>query len=608
VKSLVGLLEDLLRDCGRKCDAPVQRDVKTLRARAEHEGDSFITIALPRFCQDFERCLDEGRIGPGLFLSFGKKKSGIPEFLQGFLSNVFDSNGNVSPTASTDCIRCVRQICLFAKKIQRSCSAERELDAVEKYAKCDDDVVFPVSQLERYVRRVAEIILGPMDLSADALSAIMPKHGPGATGEHISGNQKWVFRRWHKRLEQVGFTFLLFGRGTQHPTIEEGVVLPTVVEPEDEEPVRVVLVPKTLTTPRVIAVEPVCMQFAQQGLKDLLVHEVKTSRYTAGHVNFTDQTVNQDLALHGSKFGSFATLDMAEASDRVGVAHVQTVFASKPEFLAWAMASRSTRARLPTGEILALRKFASMGSALCFPVEALMFFISIIASRLVIAGQFPNAQNVYSSGRSVYVYGDDLIVPSDEASAICDHLESLGFKVNRRKSFWTGKFRESCGSDCYGGEQVTPVYLRRDLPTSRKDASGILSAVATYNQLSSAGYWSCAAALREAVEKLIGKLPLVSPDSPAIGWHDHSEVVPPRRWNVHLQRFEYLCWTASHSWVDDPLDGESALAKCFRTIRGTTFDGENSVDPEHLEVSPRPYSLTLKRRWVPGPALAGPGV
>jgi len=602
VKSLVGLLEDLLLDCGRKSGAPVHRDVKTLRARVDHEGDSFITITLPAFCSDFERSLELGAVGPGLFAGFAKRQSGIPAFLQGFLSRVFDKNGILRSDPSVDCIRSVRQICLFGKKILRPCSDARLKDAIDGYVRCDDEVAMPEGQLPRYFEKVAAIIMADLRL-ADVVfeTAFMPKHGPGATQEHISGNAKWRFLTWHSRLDASGIEFQKFARGTQmphEPDVDDPQ--PALVEPEAEPPVRVVFVPKTLKTPRVIAVEPVCMQFAQQGLKDILVQLIERSPLTAGHVNFTNQCVNQEIAFSSSSNRRLATLDMKEASDRVGLSHVEALLKSVPGFRDKVMASRSARAKLPDGREVDLRKFASMGSALCFPIEALVFYTSIIACRIWRAGRFPTRRLVSKFSRDVFVYGDDLIVPADEAPTICDDLETFGFRVNRRKSFWTGKFRESCGADAYDGELVTPVYLRRDVPADRRDVNGLLSTIATANQLFQAGYWRCATALQNAVEHILGKLPRVDPDSPAIGWHHHSDVVPRRRWNRALQRLEHLCFVPETPREDDPLEGYPALAKCFRILRHRRDPlVPHELDEEHLETSPRPYSLALKRRWVP---------
>jgi hypothetical protein len=604
VKSLVVLLEHLLLDCGRRCAAPTRRDVVTLRARVDHEGDSFLTITLPAFCQGFERCLGLGKLDPVLFASFKKRKDGTPAFLQGFLFQVFDLENNLLDRPSVEAIRAIRQICLFAKKILRPCTPKREAKAAVSFVRCDDEVATELQgQLGRYFSLVSSIIVDELGLTRELLLESVPKHGPGATQERIRGNAKWRFLTWPLRFEEVGYTYFTYGRVKARPY---DIDWPTFVDPGDEEPVRVVFVPKTLKTPRVIAVEPVAMQYAQQGLASVLVKQLERCFYTAGHLNFKDQAVNQVHALRGSCSGLEATLDMSEASDRVSLAHADECFAAAPDFREWLLAFRSTRARLPNGDVIALKKFASMGSALCFPVEALIFFISIIASRCLRAGWFPDARNVYSLGRDVFVYGDDIIVPAGEAASICDDLETLGFMVNRRKSFWTGKFRESCGVDAYDGEKVTPVYLRRDVPADRDDASGILSSVATANQLEKAGYTSTAAALGRAVEKLVGRLPQVDPEGPAIGWHGYSEAVPRERWNRHLQRREILAWVPVSSEVDDPLDGLPAFAKCLRKIKGgfcpsglESFQAIEAVSEEHLEVSSKPYGLALKRRWVP---------
>lgn len=606
MKSLVDLWLELLLDCGSRCDVRTERDGTTVLARVGHEGESFLTITLPTFCKDFERGLEEGRLGPHLFSSFGKRQACLPHFMWGFMSKVFDRQGNLMAEPSIDCIRAIRQLCLFAKKILRPCSSNRARDAIEKFCQCDNDVVTPTPsvQLFRYFVKVARVINASLDLNkANVNTLVRPTHGPGATQEGISGNQKWIFQRWHRRLEDVGFTYIRYGRTSSEVTPYDLDVWPDIVEPRDEAPVKVVTVPKTLSTPRIIAVEPVNMQFIQQGLSRYLVAQLERSWLTAGHVNFRDQSVNQGLALRCSEDGLLATLDMSEASDRVSMGHVDAAFEAFPDFLEMLRACRSTRARLPDGRQIDLRKFASMGSALCFPVEAMVFFISIIAIRCLRAGVFPSARNVYTLSRHVYVYGDDLIVPADEASAICDDLESIGFKVNRRKSFWNGKFRESCGSDCYDGVNVTPVYVRRDLPTDRGDISGLLSAVSTANQLEIAGYRRTAAAMREAVEARFGPLPrisltlaieldevvgnprLASAKSPVIGWYGHSTFVPASRWNKHLQREEFRCWVAVSPVQNDPLEGDAALTKCLRLI------GVKQVDPRHLDVSPRPYSL-----------------
>jgi len=615
VKSLVELTEVLLLDCGRKCGAPVQRDVKTLRWRVDHEGDSFITIALPLFCRDFERCLDKGRVDPGDFAHFKRGVAGLPAFLSGILLHVFDAEGALLSKPSTDCIRAVRQICLFGKKIERPCTKARATVAVEEFAQCDCQVSdsLPSSQLGRYFRMVSAVLTADLDLDNFLWELYPPKHGPGVTREGITGNQKYHHRVWHERLEEANLGFLRYGLGSDTLTALDVSPdsWPVLLDPGTEPPSRVVTVPKTMKSPRVIAIEPVCMQYMQQPLAEFLKVRFETAPLTKGRINIRCQEVNRELAQKGSKGGFYATLDLSEASDRVSVAHVTEAFRACPDFLGKVMACRSTCAELPSGEVMTLSKFASMGSALCFPVEALVFFTSIIASRLVRAGLFPTRSTVERYGRDVYVYGDDLIVPGHEAPAICADLEALGLKVNKHKSFWTGKFRESCGSDWYDGEPVQPVYLRCDGPANRADVDRILSWVATANQLETAGLSATSLALRKCVENIVGSLPHVDPCSPAVGWFGFSMAEPRRRWNPLLMRGEIYALVPGTSVQEDSIEGQPALMKCLLTGGQSLNSGSNILegdgiyverDVEHLSSSPRPFSLALKRRWVPSPA------
>lgn len=597
MKSLEGLLKDLLHDCGRRCSAPVIRDIKTVTERVKHEGDSFLTITLGRFAADFDRSLADGYLAPGAFASFRKKRtSRIPEFLQGFLDRVFDARGQLRLDADIDCIRAVRQICLFCKKVILPCSPSRQDSAMTAYAECDREVMTerPARFWETF-SRIGDILMEHLDLQTDAfVEDFHPRHGPGATREHISGNQKWVFRRWHMRLEMAGIKYWKYAKASSHPSYHHLNPLPAFVAPQDEEPVRVVFVPKTASSPRVIAVEPVCMQYAQQGLARILTDRIGRSKMLRSSILFRDQSINGGLALEGSKDGCYATIDLKDASDRVSLLHVRTAFRSSPKFLEWMEACRSRSAQLPSGEVLQLEKWASMGSALCFPVEAIVFYMITMASiieklRLPVSGHILTAL----SG-CVKVFGDDIIVPAALALDVVEALETIGLRVNRRKSFWTGKFRESCGVDAYGGAEVTPCYLRRGVPSDVSDASGLLSWCATANQLETAGYYRTASSMREHVERYLGTLPEVPPKSQAIGWLCYSECRPPSRWNKALQRRETLCYVPVSTFVPDSLHGnEQALAKCFRLIGSS-----EPIDRYHLSRSTRPYALTLKRKWV----------
>jgi len=618
VKSLAGLFEMLLLDLGGQCGAVrVAKDIETLRRRVEHEGVSFLTITLPTFSQALESALEEGTAAPWAGKGFALQRSGIPHFLSGFLRHVFDSAGRLLANPSVDCISAVRQICRFAKSVRLPCTSARNAAAIEGYVECESEVVDSVNEMEgsfvETFRRVAREFAWSLQLD-QAEEAYRPTHGPGVVREKLTANERWDrLPYWPTRLADVGLSARMALFGHENPLFgvefeDESAWFPALVSPGDEAPVKVVLVPKTLSKPRVIAVEPAAQQFAQQGISRWLRDVLENAPLTRGHVNFRDQDVNKALALCSSGDGKFATLDMKDASDRVGLLHVELAFEAAPDTLRTLMAARSQSAELPDGRVIRLRKYASMGSALCFVVEAYIFYLSIIASRISHRGLPVSRRTIAAMAKDVYVYGDDLVVPADEAPAIMESLEAFGFRVNPRKCFWKGRFRESCGMDAYGGVEVTPTYLRAVPPSDRADVHGILSTVATANQLHQKGCWRTRDLLRQAVESLIGPLPGgVAEEDPAVGWVFETSAKPPLRYDSDFQRERKLCWVAIAPRRPDPLEGLGALAKCLRNRGGR---GEPNLEAtlgwkfilssweEHLRSSVRPYALKLKRRWL----------
>jgi len=608
VKSLVWLAEEMLHDCGIRCGVDPSRDRETIKRRVENEGLSFLTITLPSFCKGFEEALSVGRLDPSMLPSF-RFHRGLPVFLRGFLSKIFHTDHTLRDNPDLDCILSIRQICLLFKKVKLPCTEVRERKAEEGFVACEyelGELKFDEAALSDY-ERVASIILGDIVRETDfgdPYDSLVPRHGPGTTQEKILGNAKYRHLRWHSRLEEI-FPFTEFAVASQRNIGELGCPLNRVefVEPGDEEPVRVVFVPKTLKSPRVIAIEPVCMQYMQQSILQWLVPLVERSRFTGGRVNFTDQSINQRLARQASIDGSFATLDLSEASDRVHLELVTRLLSSVPRLRDMVMACRSTRATLPSGKTLTLHKFASMGSALCFPMEALAFFTAIVSRRIRRAQRVIDAATVREYSRDVYVYGDDIIVPVDEAPVVCDDLSLFGLKVNRNKSFWTGKFRESCGMDAYAGVDVTPVYCRTLRPANKRSQSEVLSWVSMANQFYKKGFWHVARHIRNNLDTLVkGGFPHVSEDSQGVGWVSYSNARTIQRWHSELQRFEFKTLVAVPRRVPDHLDGDGALLKYFLT--NTTSSVRSILDltiknAEHLVESVRRGALTLKLQWVP---------
>jgi hypothetical protein len=608
-------------------------DYKTVVQRIENEGLSFLTITLPTFGSDFERSLDLGYVDSTLFLSF-KKKASLPTLLWGLTSLVFDpGSGKLLDKPDIESIICIRQFCLMWKKVNINCTQKRTENAIKAYIETDEEVArrpdyvalareAPYSDAGRLLT-LARNLWHHLDARlaiAWRNDSIVPKHGPGATAERISGNRKFDLLHWHVRLQER-FPIDQFAFPNANWIGHQSWSNMNFLEPGAEPPVRVVTVPKTQKTPRVIAIEPVCMQYTQQAICEFLVREIEHGKLTSGRINFSDQTVNQSLALRSSFDGKYATIDLSEASDRVSLSLVALVFQACPELFGSLCDTRSTKAELPDGKVRPIYKFASMGSALCFPVESCVFFTLALYSRLKKLNLPLTPRNIAKCSRDVYVYGDDIIVPVDEVATVIDVFESFGLKVNHRKSFWTGKFRESCGMDAYDGTRVTPVYLR-ELPDNRRSKTGIVSLVSFANQLYQAGYWQTARDVRQKVESLVGPLPHVLDTSPGLGWLSASQYYSYQRDCPRYGGPQVRTYVVRAITYDDPIDDYAALMKFFlrrgvkhspkfetMNITSRRFDSRtvlrhsskvrfNAPFELGLSKSVRPGGVYIKRQWT----------
>jgi hypothetical protein len=309
-----------------------------------------------------------------------------------------------------------------------------------------------------------------------------------------------------------------------------------LIEPGAEMPVRVITVPKTLKTPRIIAIEPAVMQYMQQAILRELVPLLERSDYLCSNfIGFTDQTPNQEMAREGSLTGELATLDLSEASDRVSNQLVRCLFSPFTWFSRGLDATRSRKADVPGHGVIRLAKFASMGSALCFPIEAMVFVTLVFYGiEKVLRRPLTNKDLLDFVGK-VRVYGDDIIVPVDYVSSVVSTLQDFGLVVNENKSFWTGKFRESCGKEYYDGHDVSIVKVRHLLPSRRNDVPEIISTVSLRNQLNAACAWETVEYLDRHLERFI-PLPHVLPSSQGLGRHDLSGSYDTDRTCPNLQK------------------------------------------------------------------------
>ena len=320
MKSLMSLWIRMAEDSAIQCCTSATSDINTVRRRFEHEGLSFLTIVLPDFGKSIQKWIDQGQVG--LNPSFSNGRGGLPLFLGGFLCRVFDRrSGALLDEPSIDAIRALRQLTLSFAKISLPCSNARTVNAMVKYVECEQDVRQADARLtERDLNdfgRISALLFSSMFTKVDRdvyYDRLLPKHGPGSVADKLTSNGKYRQYEWTSRLAEVFplDRYLI----PNHRFINE-LDQVNILEPGAERPVRVISVPKTLKTPRIIAVEPTCMQYTQQALLRSVLEAFYRDELLCGLIGFDDQGPNQALARQGSADCRTATLDLSEASDRV---------------------------------------------------------------------------------------------------------------------------------------------------------------------------------------------------------------------------------------------------------------------------------------------------
>ena len=628
LKSLTLLWQEVARELATWCCTSTSLDFKTVETRVRHEGESFLTITLPSFCNDFQKSLAQGMVDRNQYQGFTFTGS-LPRFLGGFFDLVFDrGTGLLLDSPSVDAIYSIRQLTLMFGKILLPCSDARKDAAIEGYFECEKAVkeadALRRSQETDDFHRVSRLLWANLFATVDnsvAKYEIVPKHGPGATADRLKGNQKYNQTEWTQRLEEVfpSDEFLLPNRNyfSNLDRIDW-------LEPGRERPVRVVLVPKTLKTPRIIAIEPTAMQYAQQGLLEAFEEAIQADDNARNFVSWKSSLPNQELARLGSQFGDLATLDLSEASDRVSNQLVLKMLQNHPHLSDAVQASRSRKAevlRKDKKEIIRLAKFASMGSALCFPFESFVFMTVIFLGIEKELRRPLTLSDIKSFKGQVRTYGDDIIVPVRYVHSVISELQTFGFKVNTGKSFWTGYFRESCGKDYYKGEDVSVVRVRRVFPSSQSSVlrktvqsqkqgkkvrvsrivcldndsernQQIISMVSLRNQLYKRGLWKTTQYLDNLVERII-PFPAVGETSSILGKHNFTGYESGRL-DPHLQIPLVKGMKMVNIAPSDKLDDVGALLKFFLK-RGE----EPFFDRRHLERYGRPEAVDIKLRWAP---------
>lgn len=240
---------------------------------------------------------------------------------------------------------------------------------------------------------------------------------------------------------------------------------------------RFTTVPKDCTKDRGIAVEPSINLFYQLAYGGAM----KGRLLRAGLDLQRAQEIHKQVACEASIRGHFATIDLSNASDTVCTSLVEFVLPSRWHDALSALRSPKT---LVEGRWVLLEKFSSMGNGYTFELETVIF-LAICMAVMECTGIHPKP------GENVYVFGDDIIVPTESARSVISALRFLGFTPNGNKSFLDGPFRESCGGDYFLGVDVRPYFLK-DYPREPQQfiamANGIRG-LATEDSLYDARHW-----------------------------------------------------------------------------------------------------------------------
>lgn len=514
------------------------KDIARLTRLVEHRGLGVFTLDLPMLDDLLLAGLEYGSLPSDGFTAVSKKVK-VPRLFSGLFLLVFNPDGSLREDACTTSVAFLRQLLCVGKKLEVPCSKKRELAAIKEYVhvestmrpptlrwdadtlgldrcrlvldlldRMDPDIpVHNVSRrgatgsaddLLRACQRIADIVSGEIgpyypDAVVDGRQerglSIGLKHGPGAVAER-GGRlfNKYRFTNWSAKLERV-YPYRFFGRMPNDPVRHVR---------DSEVPARLLCVPKTAKAPRIIAAEPSEHMFCQMLLKSHLEERVKRT-FLGRFIDFKKQSLSASMVERSSLDQSLATVDLSSASDRLSLWLIERIFRKNVSLIDAIHASRTRKISIPQlGQVIELKKFASQGTAITFPIQTIVFLCIALAASckldVVINGDDRAVRrHLIGLVGKVRVYGDDIIIPVGGYVKITQLMHDLGLKVNTGKSFFRGLFRESCGQDSFKGDDVTPVKPKSVISENPETCVAVLDST---NNLFYKGYWNASDTLR----------------------------------------------------------------------------------------------------------------
>ena len=604
----VGLISAVLKDAAiisNQTDTELARDLQEIEARTRSEGISFLTRTLPSLAKSMDNAL-----AMSTCLDFKGFKSDevvkLPRFMRSYFEQVFDEFGWERSDASPLAIKCIRQVLYLFYKLNLPPTEEQCNEVVDLFIRTDKSLSFDslkTSPYEKWVIRYARGLICRVLGGVSPLDPVLfrPRHGPGAVATGEKANEKPCFKRYFRRLAKIFPYDKYFFFNLSH--LSDRLSEFYSMEELESGTAKVVLVPKDSRGPRLISCEPLENQWIQQGLMNVLVKTIERHPLTKGLVNFTDQTVNQRLALESSLSGRLVTLDMKEASDRVSLELVKALFPTT--WFDALYACRSEATLLPDGTVMPLKKFAPMGSAVCFPVEALVFWALSVSC---IAYYEDSAKGRKAIRQSIYVYGDDIICGTKDHEFLMRKLPMFDLEFNKGKCCTGRFFRESCGVDAYKGVDVTPLKVRA-VWCSSLAGMDYVSWVAYHNAFEKRGFYTVCDYLSERIQDirltpyadLEGSEVVALIDSRKTAIHANHQLGIKSRMHgsTDIRKTEYQCYEVK-AWVvfsrvlkDTTVPGWSEMLR----VASYTWS-ENSTRMEQAAKS------ALRPRLAPGGSLS----
>ena len=212
------------------------------------------------------------------------------------------------------------------------------------------------------------------------------------------------------------------------------------------------LVPKSRTQNRVICVEAGVNTFFQLSLGQMLEDKLRT----VFGIDFKHQPErNAHLAYIGSKYDTYATIDLKQCSDYLSMNLIESI--APRQFYDIICALRTSEVKY-NDESIRLHMACTMGNGFCFPLQTLVL-VSLVLGTYQVLGISPIRARKATIG-NYGVFGDDIVLRKEAFRLLAKTLSHCGFTVNEDKSFSTGAFRESCGSDFFQGKNVRGVYIK----------------------------------------------------------------------------------------------------------------------------------------------------